>query len=366
MAPNSIVGETMCEVFATMAPPGEIVETKGGSGAKSGKTWVLSDGARVQFRSAEKADTLVARTLHGAWLDEFTLMKPDVWRAGIRNRVSATDGWALFTGTPRGRNWAYEEIWRRGDPDDDAYDHKHRQYSNHTWHSEENPRISPEEVALAKEQLPKAYFEREWRASWESFHGQIYEHWVDKECSRRGLASLRIPADARAFMGIDWGLANPGAVVVGIQLPGPGPEFHRWRIVEEVYAAEQDIDWWEERIASLWKKWKVQAIHCDPEDPARILRLVKQGMPAKKARNRLFPGIYTVSKAIKTRRMLVDVGCKMVRQQLASYHWEETRHGRQEKPAKGNDHAADAVRYMLHSVASDPGPPQRITYGGRR
>lgn len=339
IAPNSLVGEVMCEAFESYAPPGMI---EGRKGRGSGMTWTLTDGTRVQFRSAEKADTLVARRLHGAWCDEFTLLKRDVWVTSVRQRLVTTNGWCLFSGTPRGKNWAYDEIWRRADQDDDRHD---PDYEGFTWWSEENPQISQSEIEAAERQLPAAYFKREYRASWESFHGQIYEDWNHDTMVVRGLRRQLPPFATKVCMGIDWGFGAPGAVVVGRKLPTGA-----WHVVEEVQRAGKLPSWWNDEIARMWEEHRVTEIYADPEDAGRIAELRALGLPIVPANNAVHQGIRHVASLIKQGLFAVDKGCPLTAKHLESYHWATDSQGNQrEHPVKENDHLPDACRYMTYS-----------------
>lgn len=340
IAPNSIVGEVMCERFEEMAPPGWIV---GREGQKGDRTWTLRDGSRVQFRSGEHADKLVARTLDGFWLDEFTLLKSDVWLTSVRQRLAATGGWGVFSGTPRGRNWAWEHIWRRTDPKDDAYDPS---FLGFTWHSVENPMVPRDEVEAARRQLPRAMFEREWEASWEAFKGQVYDGWGDHLLVDQVHERDKLPRGTITVMGVDWGYASAGAVVVARKLPGGV-----WEVVEEVHEVGKLPKWWHEKIAELWTKHRVHRIWCDPEDAGRIATLQDDGLPVMSAANDVRDGIREVAAVIVQRAIRVHRRCVNLVQQMAGYHWKEQRTTGEtmEVPVKANDHTCDALRYAIFS-----------------
>lgn len=346
IAPTTVVGEVMCEAFEAFAPPG-VIESKKGS--LSGMTWTLSNGAKVQFRSGKNADTLVARRLHGAWIDEFTMLKKDIWVVSVRQRLLTTSGWCYFSGTPRGKNWAFDELWCRADPTHDRYDRGRNglpgDYAGFTWHSEVNPSIPSGEIKAAKRQLPKAYYEREYRASWESFHGQIYEHWNASKHVVKGLRERLYPTGTESAIGIDWGTSTPGCALAIRFLPNG--QVH---IVGEVYMAGKLPAWWDEKIAGLWEEFRATRIYSDPEDPGRRKTLVSQGLPARQANNEVHAGIRTLASLIKQGLLFVDEACKFTVQQLETYHWATDAKGNaREYPHKENDHACDAARYGIHT-----------------
>lgn len=356
VAPNSVIGRVMQQAFETHANAVGLIQKV--KGPESNRVWILKGGHRVEFRSAQQEESLVAAEVSGVWLDEFTLMGEKVWTVSLRPRLATTGGWAIFTGTPRGRNWAYEEIFRRGLKDDDKYD---PEFASYTWFSSANPAIPTSEIEAARRQLPDAYFRREWEASWEAFHGQIYTHWNRALHYREGVALLPVPDGTRVIMGVDWGSANPGAVVVCRWLPTG-----EWQLVEEVQEADKLPAWWHSKIAELWRRWRVEKIWCDPEDRGQRLTLAADGLPALKANNSLHEGIRTVAALFKQNRFLVDKTCTVAAGQLGEYHWAEDSQGnRREYPAKGNDHTIDAVRYAIHSTMTEPKPGERSTWAGR-
>lgn len=357
IAPTALIGEVMCEAFEQYAPPGWI-ETAPKGKVESGRTWALKDGGRVQFRSADRKDDLVARRLNGAWLDEFTLLKKSVWTSGVRQRLSTTNGWCLFTSIPRGRNWAYEEIWRRTDPNDDKHD---KDYSGITWHSVENPAIPRIEIESAQRQLPPAYFKREYLADWSSFHGQIYTSWNAKRHRRKGLASRPLPEGAELVMALDWGMTNPGAMLVARKLLDGS-----YHLVEELHQADKLSAWWNERIVDAWQRHKVVRIWGDPEQPDRIGTLRELGLPIQAAYNEVQPGIRTLASLIHQDRFLVDFdACPVTAAQIESYHWTQDSKGNsREFPHKENDHTCDAARYLVHSEAQPPATVEVAGYSG--
>src|SRR6516165_9731608 len=72
----------------------------------------LANGARVRLYGADNPDRLRGIYLDGVVLDEFADMRPRVWSEIIRPALADRQGWAVFIGTPKGRN-AFFELWRR-------------------------------------------------------------------------------------------------------------------------------------------------------------------------------------------------------------------------------------------------------------
>ena len=70
--------------------------------------WVeLLNGSKIRIHGADNPDRLRGSYLDGVVLDEFADMRPGVWGEVIRPMLADRRGWAVFIGTPRGRN----EFW---------------------------------------------------------------------------------------------------------------------------------------------------------------------------------------------------------------------------------------------------------------
>jgi hypothetical protein len=68
--------------------------------------------ARFRLYGADNYDRLRGGYLDGVILDEYADMSPAVWGEVIRPMLADRQGWALFIGTPKGRN-QFWEIWQR-------------------------------------------------------------------------------------------------------------------------------------------------------------------------------------------------------------------------------------------------------------
>jgi hypothetical protein len=64
----------------------------------------LANGSRIRLYGADNPDALRGIYLDGVCLDEFGDMRPAVWGEIIRPLLSDRMGWAVFIGTPKGRN----------------------------------------------------------------------------------------------------------------------------------------------------------------------------------------------------------------------------------------------------------------------
>jgi len=64
----------------------------------------LPNGARISLYGADDPDSLRGLYLDGVVLDEYAQMDPRAWSEVIRPALADRQGWAIFIGTPQGRN----------------------------------------------------------------------------------------------------------------------------------------------------------------------------------------------------------------------------------------------------------------------
>ncbi len=64
----------------------------------------LINGAKISLFGADNADAMRGLGFDGVLLDEYGDFRPSVWGAVIRPTLSDRQGWAVFSGTPKGKN----------------------------------------------------------------------------------------------------------------------------------------------------------------------------------------------------------------------------------------------------------------------
>ena len=70
----------------------------------------LPGGRRLFVEGADNPDALRGVYLDGVVLDEFGQMSPVAWREVLRPALADRAGWAIFIGTPKGRN-AFHDVF---------------------------------------------------------------------------------------------------------------------------------------------------------------------------------------------------------------------------------------------------------------
>lgn len=121
---------------------------------------VLINGAKIALFGADNADAMRGLGMDGVILDEYGDYKPSVWGNVIRPLLSDKQGWAVFIGTPKGKNqfWEIFETSRRS-PDE--------------WYSLSLPAsksgILPEsELHAVRVQITEDQYQQEYEVSFEA------------------------------------------------------------------------------------------------------------------------------------------------------------------------------------------------------
>lgn len=90
-----------------------------GTAVSETELWVeLPNGARIRLYGADNADRLRGLYFDGVVLDEYAQMSPHVWPEIVRPMLVDRAGWALFIGTPMGRNH-FAALYEAARKDDD-------------------------------------------------------------------------------------------------------------------------------------------------------------------------------------------------------------------------------------------------------
>lgn len=71
---------------------------------------VLFNGAEIGLYGADNPNTFRGQYFDGVVLDEFADMRPSIWTSVLLPALSDRKGWAVFIGTPKGKNHFYS-IW---------------------------------------------------------------------------------------------------------------------------------------------------------------------------------------------------------------------------------------------------------------
>lgn len=119
----------------------------------------LPNGGRIRLYGADNYDRLRGIYLDGVVLDEFADMDPRAWSEVIRPALADRKGWALFIGTPKGRN-AFWEVYERAVADKDWFALRLR--------ASETGILDPDELEAMRGEMSEDEYAREMETSFEA------------------------------------------------------------------------------------------------------------------------------------------------------------------------------------------------------
>jgi phage terminase large subunit len=130
----------------------------------------LFNGSRVRLYGADNPDALRGIYLDGVVMDEFADMRSTVWGEIIRPLLADRKGWAVFIGTPKGKN-AFYELYQQAKDDPNWF--------SLTLRASETGLLPADELADARKAMSEAQYEQEFECSFDAaILGSIYGKYV--------------------------------------------------------------------------------------------------------------------------------------------------------------------------------------------
>jgi hypothetical protein len=132
-------------------------------------TLTLIGDREIQFKSADNADTMRGDAVCVVWMDEGGQIQEDRWTMELRPSLMDTHGKAIFTGTPKGKNW-YFHLWTRGQ------DKHQSDYESWAFSSYTNPYLDPKEIDEFKRDMPELAYRQEILAEFLDDVGSVFRN----------------------------------------------------------------------------------------------------------------------------------------------------------------------------------------------
>jgi phage FluMu gp28-like protein len=130
---------------------------------------LLKNGACIYAKSGDNPDSLRGEGLDGVVMDEYAMLKSEVWTEAIRPALSDKQGWAVFISTPKGKNHFFHLFLRGTRPDESAYKSFH-------FTSYDNPFIARSELEEMVEQMPELIYDQEILAKFIEGGGTVFKN----------------------------------------------------------------------------------------------------------------------------------------------------------------------------------------------
>lgn len=286
----------------------------------------------IMLKSWDAIETLRGQSFHFLVLDEVAMMRYfwNGWFEVLRPALTDTLGSVLFISTPKGYNHFY-----------DLYMMAHKDKSYKSFHATtyDNPHIQPTELEDARKQLTEDVFAQEYMADFRKQEGLVYKefdrerHIYDDQTTRPQIHDI--------MLGVDFGYTNPTAVL-RIERDADN---HYW-VAGEWYKTGKTTP----EIIEHVKTHSPNYVYADPAEPDRIEEMSRAGIYVREVSKDIAAGINSVRELMKQNRLHIHHSCTNLLSELSSYRYPDKRdnHNENEVPVKENDHALDALRYVLH------------------
>ena len=190
----------------------------------------LPGGARIRLYGADNYERLRGVYFDGIILDEYGDMDPRAWSEVIRPALSDRQGWAVFIGTPKGRNH-FCELWEGAQPDPAWYALMLKASATGI--------LPTTELDDARRSMTPAQYEQEYECSFEaavigSYYGDQMK--AAAEDSRIG----RVTAEPTLPVHTAWDLGIGDSTAIWIfQLSG-----NEIRVIDYIEHAGVGLDWY--------------------------------------------------------------------------------------------------------------------------
>jgi len=210
------------------------------------------NGSKVFLLGADNEQSLRGPYWDLVIFDEYAQVRPNAWPEIIRPALVDRKGWAIFIGTPKGKNHFWD-LW-------EAVERKNlKDWSRVMYKASETNILDKEELENARKTMAPEEYEQEFECSWEaalvgSYYGPSMASLLDE--GKLG----NVPYDPNYPVHTAWDLGIDDETSIWFfQLP-PGPEI---RIIDHEHGSNMSLQTW---IAIIKDKKYLYGHHLGPHD----------------------------------------------------------------------------------------------------
>ena len=132
----------------------------------------FENGSRIYFRTASNPNSLRGEGLSGLVMDEAAQIDSKAWDYVLKPSLVDHKGWALFIGTPMGRQSWFNELYLHGMSEDTEWS----DWESFNSPSSENPYLDKNEISGMKKQMSDDSFRQEFMAEFLEDAGRVFRH----------------------------------------------------------------------------------------------------------------------------------------------------------------------------------------------
>ena len=295
----------------------------------------------ILLRGWESVETLRGQAFDFIVIDEIAMMRNFwiSWEEVLSPTLTDRKGDVLFVSTPKGYNHFYD-LCNKELTDKD--------FKTFHFTSYDNPHLPVDELDRAKAMIPPDRFEQEYLASFQKTQGLVYKEFDREKHLYEELPKREYPHQPIKWQilgAVDFGYRNPAAVLTAY-----------WNgealfIEDEWYKTERtDI-----QIAEYVAIQKFKEVYPDPENQGAIEELRRKRVNVRevvKGAGSVKAGIQQVREMLLRNDLMINKKCVNLISEFEMYSYDDDKgeKNEQENRVKANDHALDALRYLISSL----------------
>lgn len=297
----------------------------------------LINGSTIELKGADNEDSLRGAGVKGLVLDEYAFMKPHVWDLILRPMLADSKGWGVFISTPNGYNHFYDlsNVAQSSESTDWMYSHAT---------SYDNPYVDDNEIDSIRSGMNEDQFAQEWLAEFRKMQGLVYPVF-----DRKMHVITEIPDTGTYYFSVDFGFTNPTAVLFCMV-----DYDNNLYIYDEVYRSGMTTGQIHQAISSKMGDHFYRYRLGDAAAAQEIANLnaapfVLGIEPSEKGKDSIRTGIRLISDRLKENKLFIHESCLNLIWEFETYRYPDKKddHNEPEEPIKENDHALDALRYLI-------------------
>lgn len=308
----------------------------------------LPGGARVRLYGADNPDRLRGLYLDGVVLDEHADMDPRMWSEVIRPALSDRQGWAVFIGTPKGRNGFFEIVERaKTDPD----------WFVSTLKASETGLLPEAELADARRAMTEDQYAQEYECSFTAaIQGAYYGREMNRADDDKRICGVPWDPAAQVWTAWDLGVGDSTVIWFAQQI---GREVH---LIDYVENNAVGLDWYVNQIKS---RPYVYAEHLLPHDAearelgsgkTRVETLQSLGLKVRTLPQQSIEDGINAARLLIPRCWFDKAKCERGIEALRQYRrdWDDKLKTFKGRPLHDwTSHAADAFRYLAQGLRKE-------------
>ena len=330
-------GELERSVFPTLFPVLEASQFKGNFNAA--KMIYQTPFCDIFFCTNKNPKAIFGVHPGPIWCDEGGMYSLETWKA-VKSRMDRPQSRLLLTTTPYGENWFLTDFvqkWRDGDPD----------YQVVYMSSLDNPTYPREKYYRDKREMDADEFEMVHEGRIRRRHGLVYPDFTKDRIAVRSVHE-------KCYAGMDFGLADPNAFIVGSWEFASKYETQAVNVHEEWLQSGVDDETIAENVFPLLRKYSIDTIFYDAHAGQTALDVRKhleqkpyfmdniRWIPMSET---IEPGVNEMRTLTRRKELWVDPSCEYTLDELATY---SILNGKPE--AKDHNHCLDGLRYLIRGI----------------